>query len=238
MKSTIITVLLISIAFNSKGQDSIVAPVKPEKPHEFGISILAPLFMLSGGRDNPDRYSNLMYRYRFTEHHAMRVFAGTAMPQESYPNIYDIYYVVESPFIYPVLVRTRPSNFQVGIGYEYITAGRLKQVPSIDIVYNNVFEKEEFYYLKTYQTKDSIGNKTSHIQRVDTAGFVRTSNYDKIGINLSYSLRYDLSSRWQITGSFILSYRFSQRRTKSGTVSNHDLNMPGLLGDLSVFYKF
>jgi hypothetical protein len=185
-----------------------------------------------------DRYTNVTYRFRFTEKHAARVFAGAGGRRPSYPDPLHTGQIVSTstPAYFLVRNTTRPSNFQAGIGYEYIFGSRLKKVLGADLVYNNIFEKEEYYYVKL---QDSVGSGITftNYSRIDTGSFVTTRNYDKAGLNLNFSLRYDFSRRWVVTGTMIAALRYSRSGRDGGYINTFDLNISPV-GDLSVFYKF
>lgn len=229
------------IVFNCAAQNhdslKLQAPV-PKKSSEIGVSISSAFFVLAGVTDYNERFTNVTYRRLFPKNHAIKLFTGVAL-FNSYSNNYQQGYYIPSvahTTIYPTSEISTPSNFQVGLGYEYIIGKRkLKQVFGVDLVYNNKFERKNFYYMQVY---DSTGNGHSESTRLDTGAYVKGTNFDKFGFNVSYSLRYQFSKHWVATASCIASYRNYRRREKGMEGNVSDFNMNGLISDISIFYKF
>jgi len=83
------------------------------------------------------------------------------------------------------------------------------------------------------------GQTTREFTKIDTGGYVRTPNYDKVGINLSYSLRYEVSRRWMISASTIMTNKFYwDKKTNGSRGQNYEMNFVGLISDISIFYRF
>jgi hypothetical protein len=234
------TVLMIVLVLTIHAQDStITKPARPERPHELGISVLTPMIVLAGGSVNSwDNFTNLTYRYRVTEKRAFKLFIGAGRKNSYYPDPLFTGQIVPTtnPAYYLIRNDTRPSNFQVGIGYEYMFGKRLKHVLGTDIVYSNSFEKTEYYHVKIQESTQS-GVTTTNYTRLDTGSYATAMNYDKMGLNLAYSLRYELSRRWAVTGTFIAALRYSRSRQDGGYVESFELNITPI-GDISAFYKF
>src|SRR5690606_3165141 len=100
---------------------------------------------------------------------------------------------------------------------------------------NNKFERNNFYYMQKHEI---AGSGQAEYTRLDTGAYVKGTNFDKFGFNISYSLRYQFSKRWVATASCIGSYRAYKRREKGMEGNISDFNMTGLISDISVFYKF
>src|SRR5262249_26081732 len=107
---------------------------------------------------------------------------------------------------------------------------KLKHVLGADVLYNNKFLREEYFYYE--QTSD---NKTT---RIDTGSYVKTSNFDKLGLNLHYTLRYELSSRWLVTASATMANKFYRQKVRNSYSNNYSIDMLGLISDISIFYRF
>ena len=231
--------VIFALSETASSQDTTAKPItKPGRQKEIGVSILTPLILMAGTQDLSGRYTNATFRYRFTFRRAMKVFVGFASNNPPYPSPYEAGVVTNSTTTYEVVIRTRPSNFQAGIGYEYMVGERLKQVPAIDIVYANLFEKEEHVFMKYRNNIDSMGNGSYVYERIDSTRSVKTYNYDKIGINLSYSLRYELSRKWIISASIIAAYRYTSRGSGKNKIVNHNFDIIGPLSDISIYYRF
>ncbi len=238
-KALLIITILFAVSQTARCQDTTAKPItKPGRQKEIGVSILTPLILMAGTQDQSGRYTNATFRYRFTFRRAMRAFVGFASNNPPYPTLYEAGVITNSTTTYEVVVRTRPSNFQAGIGYEYMVGERLKQVPAIDIVYANLFEKEEHVFVKYSNTLDSTGGGSYFYERIDSTRSVYTQNYDKIGINLSYSLRYELSRKWIITASIVAAYRYTRKSSGNGVKATQDFDIVGPLSDISIFYRF
>jgi len=229
----------MATAFTVKAQDSLSLRKKsPERKHEVGVSIITPLIIVLGATDYNERFSNLTYRRFLSDKHAVKSFVGIGSAG-IVPNNPRTVSATNTSTVYFINNRTTPSNFQVGFGYEYILGNKkLKHVFGADLVYNNKFLKEEFFY---YQEIDSVGvnGKRFHqTTQLDTGSYVKTNNYDKIGFNLSYSLRYDISKRWVITASGTLSSRYYRQKVRNTYNTGTELEYVGLVSDVSLFFKF
>ncbi|MBL7931915.1 MAG: hypothetical protein JNL60_08435 [Bacteroidia bacterium] len=240
MKNNIALALTI-IVCNCMAQNpdslKLKAPV-PAKSSEIGVSVSTAFFVLAGVSDYNERFTNVTYRRLYPKHHALKLFTGVALFNSHENNYQQGYYIPGTPHttIYPTSEITTPSNFQVGVGYEYIIGKKkLKQAFGFDLVYNNKFERNKFYYLKLH---DSTGTGATEPTRLDTGAYVKGTNFDKFGFNISYSLRYQFSKRWVGTVSCIGSYRFYKRRENGIESTISDFNMTGLISDISIFYKF
>jgi hypothetical protein len=238
-KALFIITILLAVSETASCQDTTAKPLtKPGRRKEIGVSILTPLILMAGTQDQSGRYTNVTFRYRFTFRRAVRAFVGFASNNPPYPSLYEAGVVTNSTTTYEVVVRTRPSNFQAGIGYEYMVGERLKQVPAIDLVYANLFEKDEHTFVKYSSNVDSTGGGSYLYERIDSTRSVYTQNYDKIGINLSYSLRYELSRKWIITASIVAAYRYTRRGAGKNAIVHQDFDIIGPLSDISIFYRF
>ncbi len=233
-----ITILLAALIFTASAQDSSLVKKKPLRPHEIGFSASTAFFFLSGVTDYNERYTNVTYRYFFKEKQALKVFTGINMFNPENRTKSELRSVSQSS-LYANTEKKTPSNFQVGIGYEYVLGkGKLKHVIGLDLLYNNKFEKEQFYYSESKDTVDSKGNHFRNFNRLDTGAYLKTNNYDKFGLNLNYSLRYRLSKNWVITAGMLISYRTYRRKDKYGTSTVSEGNFNGIISDVSVFYTF
>jgi hypothetical protein len=239
-KKIFAVVLLTAFSLMTNAQDTLKnKSLKPTRPREIGVSILSPVIMLAGVFDNSGRYSNLTYRYRLTERHAIRGFVGTSMGTHEIPEmIPEIVNTASQTSIYSAVNKTSKLNFQVGAGYEYLRGGKLKHGPGLDLVYCYAQEKSEHYYFSGKDTVDPQGNKRMEYTRLDTGSYVKKTDINKFGVNLHYSLRYELSRKWIVTASMIGSFRVYRTRNQYGTSTVNDFNMNGLIGDVSVFYRF
>lgn len=238
MKNKIsITLAIIALNCAAQQQDSLTvkSPV-PAKSTEIGVSVSSALFVLSGVTDYNERFTNVTYRRLFPKNHAIKLFTGVALFNSYVDGYQQGYYIpaVAHTTIYATSEITTPSNFQVGLGYEYIVGKRkLKQAFGVDLVYNNKFERHNFYYVRVHDNGGKLESTP-----LDTGAYVKGTNYDKFGFNLSYSLRYQFSKHWVVTASCIASYRNYRRREKSMDGNVSDFNMNGLISDISIFYKF
>ncbi|MDI1353513.1 MAG: hypothetical protein PSX36_01255 [bacterium] len=226
----------------ANAQDSLnVHNPKPEHPHELGISIATPICLLMGASDFSGRFTNLTYRHWLSGKHNVKAFVGTNFMKEtdpySQPNNSGIIPTTQE-LVYSTKITTTPTNFQIGLGYEYMKGGKFKHGPGIDIVYNNVFEKTEYFDMKVYQTigKDSI--RTDHYDRLEAGAYVKGVTITKIGFNLSYSLRYQMAKHWVLTASAMGSFRLETRNESLGKIHNFDFNIVGIVSDISLFYRF
>jgi len=142
--------------------------------------------------------------------------------------------------VYLMNNRTTPSNVQFGLGYEYVMGSKkLKHAVGIDVYYNNKFVRDQYFYYRDYDSTHTNGQTTREFTKIDTGGYVRTQNYDKVGINLSYSLRYEVSRRWMISASTIMTNKFYwDKKTNGSRGQNYEMNFVGLISDISIFYRF
>jgi hypothetical protein len=238
------TAILLALAFQVTAQDSLPPRNQPERPHELGISVLTPLIMLAGASDYQERFSNLTYRYRFTKISAFRAIIGAAPMMNNYGYNSTPYYerpaVVTSntSTLYPIDEVTTPSNFQVGVGYEYIRGRRLKHCVGIDLVYNNKFEKHKNYFMLRREETDPNGQKVMREYQLDSASTVKAMNFDKIGCNIFFSLRFEATKKFFITASTIATLRYWQSGIAPNKGTTMDMNLVGLIGDVSLFYRF
>lgn len=240
MKYSLIILFLI-ISMRSNSQDTIVQPKSfTENRNEFGVSVLSPFFMIAGAKDDNERYTNLTYRHRFSQKHAIKALVGTALFDESEGRFkQDQVQSVPGKTLYLTTETKIPTNFQTGLGYEIMFGnGKLKHVVGVDLIYNNKFVSQESYYVRYNDSLDANGNHNFSINRLDTGRVIKSRNYDKFGLNISYSARYEISPRWVITGSFILNYRYYERRIYNIMTGVSDFNVNGLLADVSIFYRF
>ena len=230
-----IILLLTIAAFTAQAQDSLKTSAKaPKKKHELGVSIIVPLILAIGATDYNERYTNLTYRYFLKDKHAIKPFVGVSMVTPT-PEAQKTISATNNSTLYAMNNITTPSNFQVGVGYEYIMGKKkLKHAIGADIYYNNKFLKEEFFY---YQEIDSVGvdgNRFRQTTTLDTGAYIKTKNYDKLGFNLCYSVRYEASKRWVISTSTIMTNKFYWAPRSS----NYEMNFIGLISDISIFYRF
>lgn len=240
MKNSLIILFVILIG-QAKSQDTLnQTQAFTDKRHEFGVSVLSPFFMIAGARDDNERYTNLTYRYRFTQKHAIKALVGTALFDESEGRFkQDQVQSVPGKTVYLTTETKIPTNFQTGIGYEIMFGnGKLKHVVGVDLIYNNKFVSQDSYYVKFCDTLDANGARQFSMNRLDTGRVIKTRNFDKFGANISYSARYEISPRWVLTGSLILNYRYYERRTNGIMSGISDFNVNGLLADVSIYYRF
>ena len=234
-----ILVLLIGKLF---AQDTTFVKPEPfnEKRHEFGLGVLSPFLMLTGAKDVNERFTNLTYRYRVNQKHAFKLLVGTVMFDESEGSFkQERMLSVPGKTVYLNTETRVPTNIQTGLGYELILGkSKLKHAIGIDLIYNNKFVSENSFYVNYTETTDTAGYKVFNIKLLDTGMTIKTRNYDKFGANLSYNLRYELSPRWALTGSFILNYRYYERRVNGLMAGISDFNINGLVSDISIFYRF
>ena len=238
IKPTAILLTFLLIAGTCHAQDSLVK--KEKKQVELGISLSTPLFVLLGVTDHNERYTNLTGRYFITKKHAVKAFAGVALLNEGSSDYKQTSYpAVNQTTVFPTTEIKTPSNFQLGLGYEYVMGKRkLKTALGIDVLYNNKFESTKFYYLTLRDSLRPDGQTITDINRLDTGGYIHNYNLNKLGINFSYSLRYALSKRWLLTGSFIMSYKIYRRKEGLDETTISDFNLIGLVSDISLFYRF
>ena len=241
-RKNIFTLLLVLTALFSKSQDSLTNSLKIKaRPNELGIDISSLLTILMGTQDYSGRYTNLTYRHWIADNHALRAFIGNNFQEETDPfSLPQNSGIIpgEQPLVYSTKVTTTPTNFQVGIGYEYLHGGRFKHGPGADLVYNNVYEKTEFFNVKVYESKDSTGMTTQQWDKLDSGAHVQVVNINKFGFNLGYSIRYQITKRWVISAGTMGSFRVSARSGPTGTIYNFDFDMVGIISDISLFYRF
>lgn len=236
----LVTALLIIIVSCMGAQDTLNKNKIPDKRHELGISIIVPVIYAIGAADYNERYSNIAFRYFITKKHAIKPFVGFS-PFSAIANDPKAISTTNTSTLYLANNSKTPSNFQLGVGYEFIIGKRkLKQVLGADIYYNNKFLREELYYYRHFDSTDVHGSVTQGTTKLDTGRYVRTTNYDKIGFNLSYGLRYEASKRWVITASTIVTNKlyWSKSPGLPGRSSNFEMNVVGLISDICVFYRF
>lgn len=222
-----------------RAQDTL-SPVikKPQRPHEIGFSASTIFFVMAGVSDFNERYTNLTYRYLPGHHHGLKAFAGINMFNANNEFRSGVVSVTQST-VYATTERISPSNFQLGLGYEYIIGKRrLQQVVGLDVLYNNKFEIHRSYYTNSRDSTDNRGQHYIYTSRIDTGAHTTATNYDKFGLNLNYALRYSLSKRWLLTASMLVSYKTYRRREQQGYSRVSELNFNGLISDVSVFYRF
>ncbi|MFO0357394.1 MAG: hypothetical protein ACK50A_10580 [Sphingobacteriaceae bacterium] len=240
MKKSMIILFVLFIG-QARSQDTLnKSQAFTDKRHEFGVSMLSPFFIITAANDRNERFTNLSYRYRFNQRHALKALVGVVMFDESEERFkQEKVQSVPGKTVYLTAETKIPTNFQTGIGYEMMFGyGKLKHVVGIDLIYNNKFISQDKYYTQVTDTLDANGYKTFSINKLDTGRVIKTSNLDKFGANISYSLRYEISPRWALTGSFILNYRYYERRTNGIMAGISDFNINGLVSDISVFYRF
>ena len=239
MKSEkLIIIILIGAISMVKAQDSSFVGKKPARPHEIGFSASTVFFLLAGVSDYNERYTNITYRYFLKEKHALKFFTGANVFNPDNTIKSELRSVNQSS-VYATTEKKTPSNFQLGLGYEYILGkGKLKHVIGVDLLYNNKFERENFYFMNVKDSINSKGNHELKSTRVDTGAYLKTNNYNKFGLNLSYSLRYRLSKKWVITAGMLLSYKTYRRKETYGYTTVGEGNFNGIISDVSVFYTF
>jgi hypothetical protein len=236
-KQIIVPLALLTMTLS--GQDTLTKQNNSmAKKHELGISLTTPMIILLGASDYNERYTNLTFRYFLSDKHAVKPFIGIS-PNPNNPNTDQYISSTNTSTIYLSNYSQTPSNFQVGIGYEYIMGKKkLKHVIGADILYNNKFLKEKHSYYKITDSTDIKGNTNNVTTPIDTGAYVKTNNYNKIGFNLSYNLRYELSKRWIITASTIASSKYYREGKSNSRINVYDFNIVGLISDISVFYRF
>ena len=236
MKHLITVLIVIAFTIQAKSQDSLNKKPSKTPRHELGLGILYPTLVVFGAsNDNYERYTNLTYRRWFKEKYSFKVFAGTIFPNsmDNYSKSTVVIMPSNTHLNGNTIIET-PSNCQFGLGFErYIGHKKLKLFAGLDVVYNNKFVKKTFYY--TY-AKDSAAN---NIAKLDTGAYVNTRNFDKIGLNLNFGVRYEFNNLWVITATCVNSFRFIQTKTPAGGTNRvYDLNTNGLISDISLFYRF
>lgn len=234
------TLLFIAMAFCSNAQDSLSLKKKVERPREIGFSASSVFFFLAGVSDPNERYTNITYRYFFKERQAIKLFTGASLFNNE-GNKYEQSKLMSAnqTTLYATREKKTPSNFQLGIGYEYILGnGKLKHVLGADILYNNKFVSDKSYYISVRDSIDGNGHSTLHTTRLDSGAVTKTNNYDKFGLNLNYSLRYRISKKWVITAGLLVSYKTYKSKTPYGHTRVGETNFNGIISDVSVFYKF
>jgi hypothetical protein len=236
-----VTVFVFFLASCVLAQDSAFTETPdtiPLKKHELGASILSPLIVLTGATDPSDRFTNITYRYLVTKKHALKIFAGFSLFNASVYNSQDYPYIATTgQTVHPVSETIVPSNFQAGLGYEIVLGtGRVRHAVGIDGVYNNKFEITKFQYRITRDSVDGAGNKFPYSFVADTGKVSRGFTYQKLGFNVHYTLRYEYSTHWMVTTTFLMSYRNYRGRENNSYLS--DLEMNGLISDVSIFYRF
>lgn len=236
-------IFLFAILFEVRSQNDTVAPSPlpfKEHKHEIGLSILSPFLMVVGATDLNERYTNLTYRYRLNQKHAIKGLFGTAFFNSNENKFeQDMLQATPGQTIYVNRELRTPANFQAGLGYELILGkNKLKHVLGIDLIYNNKFTSEYKSYNLLKDSLDANNNKILIGRGIDTGAVTLTRNYDKFGANLSYSLRYEFTENWLLTSSFILNYRYYQRRVNGILAGVSDFSINGLIADISLYYRF
>ncbi len=231
-------VFIIAFSLKAQAQDSLVSPVI--KKNELGISVLAPFIFLSGGTNYTERFSYITYRRRVKQKHALKVFiAFPFLNENNNQYIQTTLPSTGSITLHPTHEIRTPCNIEIGLGYELILGKqKLKHVLGLDAVYNNKFVEDEYYVLSSKDTVDANGYNRNIIDRLDSGAYSKGTQYNKFGANLSYGIRYEFSKKWLITSSFIASFRYNSFTTSGSRVSNFDVNVAGLISDISVFYRF
>lgn len=239
-KNFTLALLFIALAASAQTKDSLSLKKKPARPHELGFSVSSIFFLLAGVSDYNERYTNLTYRYLFREKQAVKVFAGASIFNSQANKLESVRLsVTNSSTVYSTYEKTTPSNFQVGLGYEYILGnGKLKHVLGVDLLYNNKFERERNYYSISHDSIIGNGTHYTHTSPIDTGRVTKSQNFDKFGVNLNYTLRYQLSKRWVITTGLLFSYKTYAVKSQAGNTRNGEANFNGLISDVSLFYKF
>jgi hypothetical protein len=236
MKHLIALFIVLIFTLEIKSQDSTAKTPLKSPRHELGVGILYPTLVIFGAyNDNIERYTNLTYRKWFKEKYSFKAFAGTIFPNsmDNYSKNTVVILPGNTQLIGNTMIQT-PSNCQFGFGFErYIGHKKLKLYTGIDVVYNNKFVKKSFYY--TY-AKDSAANS---ITKLDTGAYVSTRNFDKIGLNFNFGVRYEFNKQWVLTANYTAMTRFWQFKNPNGSTSQYfDLNSTGLISDISLFYRF
>lgn len=232
--------VLIMIGTSIFAQDTLSAKkVIPEKRHETGLSVMVPFLLLAGVSDNHnERFSFLTYRYRFTERHSLRASVGFAPFYEEYKDNPISLASVAQNTVYSNVYSHNPTNYQVTLGYELMRGKKLKHVFGFELLYNNRFAVDSYYYTEDYITTLPDGTTIRNRRTLDTGSYSKTFNYHKFGANISYSLRYDIGKKWAITASTIASFKMYQQIKTNRTSMVSDFSMVGLISDISMFYKF
>lgn len=241
MKNILIAPLLFAMNTSIAQNDTLrISHPFNENRHEIGLGILSPFLMIVGATDFNERYTNLSYRYRYSEKHSAKVMIGNAFFNSNENRIgKDMIRATPGQTIYINRQYRTPSNFQIGLGYEYMLGkNKLKHMLGIDLIYNNKFHTENTSYFLEKDTMNGSGIKSVFAEMIDTGAVTKSRNYNKFGANFSYSLRYEFSRKWLITSSFILNYRIYKRREDNVTVNVSDFNINGLIADISIFYRF
>jgi hypothetical protein len=241
MKNSVI-ILLVTFGILTKAQNdsTVIKPTFTEKRHEIGIGVLSPFLMIVGASDFNERYTNLSYRYRINQNQAFKVLIGNAFFNSNENRIgQDMVQATPGQTIYINKQYRTPSNFQIGLGYEYMFGkNKLKHVLGVDFIYNNKFNTEYSNYFLEKDTLNANGIKSIFGEKIDTGAVTLSRNYNKCGANFSYYLRYVFSKKWLMTSSFILNYRVYRRKVNNTMVGISEFNINGLIADISIFYRF
>lgn len=228
-------IVLALKAVTMAGQDTATTTPLLGPRHEIGLSVLPAGIMLTGATDYNERFTNLAWRYRLTPDHALKLFAGMTLFSAPYDDTRTIGYVsAPGTTVYPISFIDRPTNVQFGGGYEYMIGERLKHVIGLDAFYNYNKQTTRYYYERIKDSTDVNGTTTTILETLDTGRYSVKKTLEKVGVNVSYSLRYSLSRRWVVTCSMIATVRFQMKDGSNVT----EFMMNGLLGDISLFYRF
>lgn len=235
MKTHILITISLIWSLNAQSQDSL-KKAEPKFPkHELGLGLLYPTLIVLGGQNqNFERYTNLTYRWWFKEKHSLKVLAGLVFPGSMNSFTQTTVVMPDKTQLIANSYTQSPSNCQFGIGYEYYIGHKnLKLFAGADLIYNNQFVKKTFYYTNA---KDSVANS---LVKLDTGAYVSGRNYDKMGFNLNFGVRYEFNRQWAITAHCSSAFRFVQSKQPDGrTRKTFDFNTNGLVSDISLFYRF
>ncbi len=240
MKNTAIVILCLLIVEGQSQDSSKAKTPKILKRHEIGLNILPPLLALSGVSQSQPNFFNATYRYILNAHNALRATAGINVYNSN--NSGDQKNAVamgNGLTVYQTTNSRTPANLMAGIGYERIMGKRkLKHVIGVDLTYNYVSSISSSSY---YGIKDSVYNNTHHadIVPIDTGRATVQKYYHKFGVTPFYSIRYPLSSKWLISAS--TRFNFQYYKINNGNypaITLYDLNLSGLISEISLFYRF
>lgn len=225
------------------------------KKNEIGFNIV-PIISFFGGSTpyHNVRYS-LNFRRLFKEKNILRVSASIFPFKDHYTSGHNgnVFFagLSDTNLIYRNPQYKNSLKLQLNIGYERIlNKQNIKHSLGVDLFVNNQHKRieEKYYWIgksTPIETTSSIFELVNN--KIDTMGYVATSNIIGVGAQLFYNIRIPFSKHWLISttvGPYITYSVIREKitRRKNGEIENNTYNVfdfeSVLLTDISICYRF
>lgn len=249
----VITVLFIlgTIVSNSQSLTEKKDSVKIKR-NEIGPSLLPILTFFAGSTPGSEVRYNLNYRRYFDKKNAGRLTFSFFPHQPifyNYINNTSFYQYTDTFSVYKSKNYKQDPKVQLSIGFEHIFKSRfLIHSFGADLFVNyQHYEQSEKYYWISFRNDTSEIPEINRSNNVDSIGFVKTTDYNGIGLRPFYNLRIPLGKFFLISATMGFDLAFGINRTtetdfrrktyEKRRSNNFDFN-GALISDLSLCFKF